>query len=1032
MVTFFHKILIPQRPDYLVARPRLTALLQAIESQRLVVLAAPAGYGKTSLLIDFAHSALPHPVCWYTIDAADQEPWTFLAYLAAAIGQQFPGLLPQTAHMTDGQSQMPLSAVVAVFTREVYAIPSSFILILDDWQLVDSVPEIRSTVDQLLRSCPNCRIVLSSREYPSLSDIMLLAARRQMTGVGSHLLRFTPPEVAAILGGDSAPGVQAQAAALVEQSDGWITGILLSLQTSSGLFGAAGGSQSVINRQVYQFLTEQVFLQQTPAIQSFLLESALLEEMTAEQCNTLLGRSDAGLQLEVLLHRQLFISEVTPGVLRYHPLFREFLLDRYRKLDLPGFQATAVRVAAGYTAQGQWLRAFEYCVQAGDTPAAQRILTAGGEQLYTSGRIETLERFFALLPQESLGTALLCLKAQVAIDRGRVSEAQTLVDTATVALQPAELPMVLVVRALIARVSGRYEQAVTIAQQLLELPAEPGQHAVALRTIGICKHRFGQTQEAIESLQAAIRLETQRGNLAAVAKLNIDLGICHQDIGQLQSAETYYNHADAYWATVGNLGLRAVSLNGKGGVQHLRGAFEAALDTLREALQYAKDTALQFYVATIQSSLGDLYCDLQMWEQAREAYSQGRQVGGSAHMNCYLELCEVRLLLRQGQYEAAARGLRQLGEVTRQSQALKIQLFQLHIACGLRGHAEAERILVQVWPQVEALGPSPDSAYAHLLKAWALSGQVPLDGTALCAALDRVEALARHLGHDVFLIAELTSMGGLLRHAGEAGWQHAAAWAQRQQDIALVGRRLSNVDERPVLQVRTLGGESLRLNGAPVEIGWVKAREILYYLLAHPEGATSDVLSEAIWPDSAKRSRTNLWSAIHQLRSAIHAEIITRKQQSYQIDRSQVWVDYDVDQFLEIVDTRADDQEALFSAFALVRGPYLPASDAQWTQPLRMHIEQRYLRALRLAAERAERGGQYGDALSLYTRILTTDELDEAAHEAIMRCYIALGNRAAAIAQYQRVRQLIDDELGLELGSSSGIEQLYRQLLDDA
>src|SRR3712207_962786 len=102
MVHFPHKILVPQRPSYLVPRPRLTDLLQSITDRRLITLSAPAGYGKTSLLTDFASTAPPLPVCWYTLDRFDEDPWVFLGYLAAAIEQRFPGAMQQTAALLTG------------------------------------------------------------------------------------------------------------------------------------------------------------------------------------------------------------------------------------------------------------------------------------------------------------------------------------------------------------------------------------------------------------------------------------------------------------------------------------------------------------------------------------------------------------------------------------------------------------------------------------------------------------------------------------------------------------------------------------------------------------------------------------------------------------------------------------------------------------------------------------------------------------------------------------------------------------------
>src|SRR3712207_6157797 len=97
MAQFPHKIVVPQRPPYLVARPRLLDLLRTIVERRLITLSAPPGYGKTSLVTDFATDQPPLPICWYTLDRFDEDPWVFLGYLRAAVAHVFPGATEGTA-----------------------------------------------------------------------------------------------------------------------------------------------------------------------------------------------------------------------------------------------------------------------------------------------------------------------------------------------------------------------------------------------------------------------------------------------------------------------------------------------------------------------------------------------------------------------------------------------------------------------------------------------------------------------------------------------------------------------------------------------------------------------------------------------------------------------------------------------------------------------------------------------------------------------------------------------------------------------
>lgn len=149
----------------------------------------------------------------------------------------------------------------------------------------------------------------------------------------------------------------------------------------------------------------------------------------------------------------------------------------------------------------------------------------------------------------------------------------------------------------------------------------------------------------------------------------------------------------------------------------------------------------------------------------------------------------------------------------------------------------------------------------------------------------------------------------------------------------------------------------------------------------------------------------------------------------YRINEAVVRIDYDVQRFLHLLDAGSDDLERYLDALDVYSGPFLPHSESEWCHQLRIALQQRYLQALRHVALRYEQTGAYWEALQQWQRYLADEPLDEAAHAALMRCQLAVGNRAAAVQQYHRLRQLLDQELGLDLDTSSEVEHLYRQLL---
>jgi len=1030
MVHFPYKTLIPQRPPYLVARPRLISLLQTIMERRLITLSAPAGYGKTSLLTDFAAGDTALPICWYSLDRFDEDPWVFLGYVAAAIAQRFPGATERTSGLLAAGSRNPFSTAAAALVRDVYEIGQDFVLVIDDWHLVDHLGEVTEVIAQLLLHCPNCHLILASRSYPSLPDMMLLAARRQMSGLDEEHLRFTADEISAVVAAEyHRPLDPDRVRILAEQSKGWIAGVMLALQATGPGEPLMIAADSRAERQIYRFLVEQVFDRQPAEIRTFLLETALLEELTQEGCERVFGRSEAGMLIETLLRLHLFVTEIRPGVLRYHPLFREFLLEHFRTSEPQRYRSTALRVADAYALQEQWAVAFDICIAAGAVAAAQRIAAGGGDALYASGRLETIERWFAVLPLSGLDTPLLCLQARVLLDRGRPHEAEALADLAEARMQPDELVIVRLLQAQIARLGGQYEQALVIAQRVLAMDADDAHRASALRTAAICHHRMNRSGPAVAAFSQSLQIERQRGDLYLVARLQQDLGVCFEDAGKLDLAAEYYSRADAHWALIDNAGMRAVSLNGKGVVEHLLGQYRAAHTTLQTALQYARDASVASYQATALVSLGDLFSDLELWSEASAAYEEARGLGGSAFLVSYLELARVQLLRRQRRYETAQAAMDQLPEATTRRHPLEIHLLAGAIACGMHDYRRAEAEVAAL-EHVEGAHKPMIRARVWLLKARIAAGH-PTGDAAMIAALDQATAIADELGHDTFLVAELLPLGSLLRRAAVAGWRQANAFGDRHQAMRLLVQRLKGNSERSLLVVRTLGREEIILDGRLVDIHWQKARDLVFYLLAHPNGATFETLQEAIWPElSYESSRNALKSAVYELRSLLSRELIAlQDRRSYRIDQHAADISYDVDHFLTLTETRADDPEALFEALDLYAGPYLRFNGSAWCRAPREKLANQYRSTLRMTAEQSETAQSPLDALVLYQRLLALDPFDEAAHAGAMRCQIALGNRAAAINQYQRLRHILDEELGLEPGDSSEVEQLYVHIL---
>ena len=192
------KLLIPQRRRELLSRPRLLDLLSELLDFRLIIIAAPAGYGKTSLLIDFA-SNFDWPVCWLALDPLDNDPVRFLSHFVMSIRQQFPDFGEEAINMLKSTPADQLNAdyLISALTNDIYdQIAEHFVIVLDDYHLVNANPEIDQFLsDFIQRADDNCHIAITSRKLLTLPDLPLMVARAQVGGLSVEELAFQPAEI---------------------------------------------------------------------------------------------------------------------------------------------------------------------------------------------------------------------------------------------------------------------------------------------------------------------------------------------------------------------------------------------------------------------------------------------------------------------------------------------------------------------------------------------------------------------------------------------------------------------------------------------------------------------------------------------------------------------------------------------------------------------------------------------------------------------------------------------------------------------
>jgi LuxR family maltose regulon positive regulatory protein len=362
----------PPRPD-LVRRPRLLERLAPKTACAATLVCAPAGFGKTSLLADWARSG-GRAVAWLSLDPGDNDPVRFWRYVAAALDRAGAAVSGRLGPLLRGPDPASPEAVVAALVNQLAARPGpgQVVLLLDDYHLVQAPPVHRGVTLLLEHPPPQLRLVLASRADPPLC-LARLRARGQLAEVRQHDLRFTTEEAADLLRG-AVGGVlpEGAVAALAARTEGWVAGLQLaglSLRHHPDPAGFVAGF-SGSHRHVLDYLAEEVLDRQPGPTVRFLLETSVLERMCGPLCDAVTGRSDSQELLEGLERANLFLIPLDEvrGWWRYHQLFADLLRARLLRAD-PEAGDRLRRAAAAWCEHNRLVdEAIRYALDAGNPP----------------------------------------------------------------------------------------------------------------------------------------------------------------------------------------------------------------------------------------------------------------------------------------------------------------------------------------------------------------------------------------------------------------------------------------------------------------------------------------------------------------------------------------------------------------------------------------------------------------------------------------------------------------------------------------
>jgi LuxR family maltose regulon positive regulatory protein len=643
------KLYFPPLRRRVVPRPRLVERLNEglAAGNRLTLVSAPAGFGKTTLVSEWV-AGCGRAAAWLSLDPGDNDPSRFLAYLIAALQTVAAGIGEGILTVLQSPQPPPLESTLTALLNDVTTIPGAVVLILDDYHVLDARPVDDALAFLVEHLPPQMHLVIATREDPAL-PLARLRARGQLTELRAADLRFTPSEAADFL--NQVMGLDLTAddiAALEARTEGWIAGLQLAAISLQGREDVAGFIASFAGSHhfVLDYLVEEVLQRQPDPVQTFLLRTSILDRLCGPLCDAVMLDASASSQ-ETLLYLEranLFIVPLDNERrwYRYHHLFAELLRQRRQQIAASSASADAdhLRASEWYEANGLEIEAFQHAAAGHDVERAERLIEGRGMPLHFRGALAPILHWLGSLPTMVLDArpSLWVTYAQVLLSSGQNTGIEPKLQAAERALQDA-------------RTDDRTRDLVgRIASMRAFLVWSPHQ----VETI------IAQSRRALEYLHP--------DNLPFRTAAALNLGHAYVLLGDRSGARQALTEVTTISAASGNTIYEILGSIGLGFIQETDNQLGLAVETYRHAIELAAGLPFPF-VCEAHLGLARVHYQWNDLDAARQHGEQSLQLARQIANTDRPVACEVllaRLALARGDAAGAAAILAEADRAARQ------------------------------------------------------------------------------------------------------------------------------------------------------------------------------------------------------------------------------------------------------------------------------------------------------------------------------------------------------------------------------
>ena len=558
------KLHVPQLPEGWVARPSLVKRLDTGLGHKLTLISAPAGFGKTTLLAEWVYShqdgmkAGCPLFAWLSLDKDANERERFWMYFVAAVRETLPDVGESCVTMLETGKVPSVRAVVTRLANDIAAEQKTLVVVMDDFQEITR-RSIQEDVAFLLdRLPPQAHLAVATRADPVL-PLARLRSRGQLAELRAGDLRFSIAEATTFLNETMALGLSDDDVVLLKsRTEGWVASLKMAALSMRGRpdCGEFVRRFDGTHRHIEDYLMEEVIGRQEAGVQSFLMQTSILDRFNSALCDSVTGRDDSQETIEYLERANLFLTPMDDSRrwFRYHGLFAELMRKRLARIHPDLMPTLHKRASLWWEGEGLKAEAVHHALAAEDFERAADLIESVAEPLVSSGRLFGPRMWLSNLPTEVIRSrpALCAVLGGVHMAAGRLDAGESLLDRADFLLsrsneQALRQPVTTyhgvrnylnAIRALMVSARGNIAESIRMSEQTLrEVPADqPVVLCMLTFCLGANHWMKGELAKASYYLEQAVSLGRNEGNsfIALVAMAHLS-DVCVKE-GRLRRA----------------------------------------------------------------------------------------------------------------------------------------------------------------------------------------------------------------------------------------------------------------------------------------------------------------------------------------------------------------------------------------------------------------------------------------------------------------------------------------------------------------